>query len=942
MLKPVIFLAFANARLEGHALLRNLPLELNGIRGALRAGGGATGTGDDAPWDLVERTDVTLDDVLRVLTDCQGRIAVFHYGGHAGTDELALESPTGAHAPAYAHGIAALLGQQAIPLVFLNGCSTQGQVKHLLDAGVQAVVATAQSIDDAQATRFATDFYAALAAGASLRRAFDQAAAAARAALGDQARAAYRDVGAIDDAPRAVPDEWPWALHVPDGAAARADWSLGDAIGDPLFGLPALPPGDLPPEPFRGLLPFTAAEARIFFGRGTEIRALYDQIRNPAGAPILLLYGQSGAGKSSLLDAGLLPRLAASGTAVRYARRDATLGLAGTLRVALGITDAATSPGAAWRAITTGEGTPGAPVQGATPPAARPLVVVLDQIEEVYTRAPADGSGPHVHDEVAAFLDALDALFHDPGARPPGRLVLAFRKDWLAEVEARLRERGLPYDKVFLERMDARGVTQAVTGVACDATLCAHYHLTLVAPDDLGREIAADLLADLTSPVAPTLQVLMAKLWAEAGRGGPPTVRIDAGLYHQVRTQGLALGAFVDEQIAALRADFADAVDSGFVLDLLAFHTTALVTAQLRPWRDVVAAYGHYPRLAALADRCEALSLLVTVLAAADAADATAPASADTTAEVRAAVAGRSARALSHDTLAPLVRRRFAESDRPGQRARRILESRLSGSPADARELLDRADLRMVEAGVSGMRALTPDEVALVARSARARTADRWIRRGAIAAGVALTAVVVRLGVSLQVAREHGSSDRDRIAINAAAAQGDPLDAALVLATLADAPEQPGFLQTALALAAHPFPAAVLDSGRAINAAAVSPDGDSVAVAEQDGVVRLLAHDAAGDGRIVGRHAKDAIDVEFSPDGRRLVSAGDGGWVIVWGPGPHDAVRLRHRYASGDSMHVSAATFDPSGHNEIVTASGDGVTRFWRPGHGVNSPLAVD
>ena len=68
---------------------------------------------------------------------------------------------------------------------------------------------------------------------------------------------------------------------------------------------------------------------------GERSGTLYDRVMAAGSPPIVLFYGQSGVGKSSLLAAGLLPRLEGS-HAVRYARRDQAAGLLGTLAAALG------------------------------------------------------------------------------------------------------------------------------------------------------------------------------------------------------------------------------------------------------------------------------------------------------------------------------------------------------------------------------------------------------------------------------------------------------------------------------------------------------------------------------------------------------------------------------------------------------------------------------
>jgi hypothetical protein len=68
--------------------------------------------------------------------------------------------------------------------------------------------------------------------------------------------------------------------------------------------------------PYPGLLSFDWEDAAVFFGRDEEIRELIERlqvVRIQGSGRLVVLLGASGSGKSSLLRAGVLPRLARSG-----------------------------------------------------------------------------------------------------------------------------------------------------------------------------------------------------------------------------------------------------------------------------------------------------------------------------------------------------------------------------------------------------------------------------------------------------------------------------------------------------------------------------------------------------------------------------------------------------------------------------------------------------
>ena len=65
-------------------------------------------------------------------------------------------------------------------------------------------------------------------------------------------------------------------------------------------------------SPYPGLMHFTRKYAPVFFGREVEVCEILDRMRLPEGR-FIIISGDSGVGKSSVVDAGILPRLEAGG-----------------------------------------------------------------------------------------------------------------------------------------------------------------------------------------------------------------------------------------------------------------------------------------------------------------------------------------------------------------------------------------------------------------------------------------------------------------------------------------------------------------------------------------------------------------------------------------------------------------------------------------------------
>jgi hypothetical protein len=745
---PVVVLGYSNDFRTSHSTLKSVDQEMRSLQRELERGG----SGTEArilpairPGDLA---DCVEDERFR------DRICIFHYAGHASARNLGMQGKHGKAAAFKAAGIAALVrGSAGLRLVFLNACDTQLQAKHWFRAGVPAVLVTNGGVGDKSAFQFAERFYRSLAAGRPLQEAYETACAILQAG------------------PSSQRGRWN-LLWNPDANIARRarEWNLAALTSDWLWDLVSPPPRPLPVCPFVGLQPFTEEHAEVFFGRGRALRMIYDYAIASDGraAGAILLYGGVGVGKSSLVAAGLMPRLRAKGIHPIYLRRDRAIGMAESLRQALAQAAGPSSPleETSWRALW----------QAAEKSLGSCVTVVLDQAEEMWTLPASEAEL-----ELEQVKALLKSLFHgaDAPSRPQGKLIIGFRKEWLSEMEKLVSLSGVKVEKVFLEPLDEEGIVEAIVGPR-------QVGYSVEIDEDLPALIANDLRAD-DSPLAPTLQILLTRLWAEAEKSDRSRPNLTRALYDRLKEEGTHLSDYLQQQIATLGTIHPAETQSGLVLDILFAHTTPRGTAGQCLRSQLDSRYGE--RVHPVISTAKSLFLL-----------------SDCDLKVDAPPAEDSKSSLSHDALAPLVRQLHAESDLPGQRARRLLDARVlelraglkgdGNTEADARSYveqhpdecaLDETSFAVVEAGLRGTHAPSEVEGAILEVSrqqSRKRQAekqhDRQLRK-------LLVALLIIFGTAATVGwlRAHSANtgkEKTNKELSAANAEKETTNKALVTA----------------------------------------------------------------------------------------------------------------------------------------------------------------
>ena len=210
-------------------------------------------------------------------------------------------------------------------------------------------------------------------------------------------------------------------------------------------------------QPWMGLDSFTEDTREWFYGRDEEVAELSRRIQRKT---LTVLFGQSGLGKTSMINAGVVPLLRAQGYCPVYVRISYVEGAPPAAeQIKQAILRATTSVGV-WS--NAGAAKPGESLweflhhrdEHLIDAAGRTLIpfLIFDQFEEVFTLAQADDAGKqrtaHFVSELADLAEsrpsqALEAQIDEDAslteqfdfARNDYRILLALREDYLAHLE---------------------------------------------------------------------------------------------------------------------------------------------------------------------------------------------------------------------------------------------------------------------------------------------------------------------------------------------------------------------------------------------------------------------------------------------------------------------------------------------------------------------------
>ena len=680
--------------------------------------------------------------------------------------------------------------------------------------------------------------------------------------------------------------------------------------------------------PYPGLASFGCEQARWFFGRDqliAELTACFDVRLRTGGVQVVV--APSGAGKSSLLHAGLLPQLdngALPGSS-RWPRVVFTPTAEPLAALAIQIASlTGADPAALAEEFAVGSHRAGVLPRGCISgegSGAR-VVVVVDQFEELFTLCTDER-------QRRTFIDVLSQLASPP--QPVGLVVVGVRADFYTacanypHLRAALRD-----NPVVVGPMSDTELRAAILYPAQDVGLDVEPGLVELLLGDLGNTATTAGERGMTSYEAGRLPLLAHALratWQQ--RHG-----------HILTVEGYRSTGGIHRAVATT----AEGVVTG--LDSTGQHAARIL----------------FLRLIRIGDRTEDTRRRV------DRADLlrgldpnTVVPVVDAFTQARLLTQGRDTVEITHEALLrawPRLRQ-WIDSDRAGNLIRQELDDAAAVWDREGRDtagLYRGSRLEVARRWVTSRPDegdLSPAVSAFLAASTEQERRAVRLRRVVLVVLSVLALVASGAAVFAFQQRATAQSERDTAIFNQITAQADRLRgtdvslAAQLDLTAYRMRQTPDLSTTLVTLGTTALSSPLNGHTDSVRAVAFSPDGRSLASGSADTTVRLWnvtdpAYPASLGPPLTG-HTDSVNAVVFSPDGRTLASGGADGTVRLWNVSDPAYPASLGPPLTGHTSTVSSVVFSPDGRT-LASGSNDGTVRLWKmtdPAHpaSLGSPL---